>query len=186
MPELIKEKWRIYVALISTTISVTCVVVLLFYNIESLLLSKTVLKLVDNVIFPIWMGMSLTYCVMSFSLLEKLEMKDIQSNKSCLSFKKSNLFLMTIQFIVCKYKNNFIDSVSMVLISFYNPLVGSEIFLVDLMIVCMFINSVLFVLSNILFIYSLKYDLDYVKLNLLIQPDLEYFIDLEGAIKSQL
>ncbi len=72
------------------------------------------------------------------------------------------------------------------LISFYNPIASSEKFLMNLVIICMFSNSLLFLLCNVLFIYSMKYDLYYVNLNLQIQPDIEYFIDLEGAIKSQL
>ena len=39
-------------------------------------------------------------------------------------------------------------------------------------------NSFVFLLCTGLFIYSLKYDIYYVSMNLQIRPDIEYFVDL--------
>ncbi len=34
-------------------------------------------------------------------------------------------------------------------------------------------------MSNLLYVFTLKYDLEYISLNLQIRPDIEYFIDID-------
>ncbi len=65
------------------------------------------------------------------------------------------------------------------LISFYNAIILIEIYLSTFLIINLFINAVMFLMGNLLYVFTLKYDLEYVSLNLQIRPDIEYFVDLE-------
>lgn len=73
----------------------------------------------------------------------------------------------------------YLDSLSDFLVSVYSPVIESEKYLLSILIVCLNANSLLFLLCQVLFIFSLKYDLYYVNLNLQIRPDLEYFVDFD-------
>lgn len=75
---------------------------------------------------------------------------------------------------------------SMLLVSYYTPIISQEKVLLGLLMVCLCFNSGLFYLCHITFIFSLKYDLYYVNMNLQVRPDLEYFIDFEENNKMTL
>ncbi len=34
-------------------------------------------------------------------------------------------------------------------------------------------------MSNIFYVYTLKFDLEYISLNLQVRPDMEYFVDID-------
>lgn len=82
----------------------------------------------------------------------------------------------------------FLDCISLILVSYYHPVIDQEKFLMSLLIYSMSANSLLFLVCQAFFIFSLKYDLYYVNMNLQIRPDLEYFLDLTdyNNIKSTL
>ncbi len=68
---------------------------------------------------------------------------------------------------------------SLLLISYYNAVISIEIFLSTLMIISLYLNSITFFLSFVVFIYTLKYDLFFITMNLEIRPDIEYFVDID-------
>jgi len=73
--------------------------------------------------------------------------------------------------------------VSEILVAFYNPTIELEKQLLSNLIFTLSINSIVFVFCFILFVWTLKYDLFFVILNMQIMPDIEYFIDMEENIK---
>jgi len=74
---------------------------------------------------------------------------------------------------------------SIFLVSFYKPVIELEKTLSSALIICMSVNSIIFVLCFLFFIWTLKYDLHYVTLNMQILPDIEYFLDLEENAKLE-
>jgi hypothetical protein len=72
------------------------------------------------------------------------------------------------------------------LVTYYNPLINPEKFLITILIICLNTNSLLFMALQALFIFSLKYDLYYVNMNLQIRPDLEYFLDLTDGMENKI
>ncbi len=76
-----------------------------------------------------------------------------------------------------------LDDIALILLSYYNAVISIEKFLSSLLIISLYINSATFLLSYILYIFTLKYDLHYISLNLMIRPDLEYFVDLDESEK---
>jgi len=170
VPELTQEKWRNYLILITGATSVFCMISILYYNKETLQFSRNYLGLVDNCLFVVYIFASFTYCYMTYVLLSKMNIREVPKDCSCLMFKKYLMLLMGIQlFCYC---------MSVALVSYYHPVIDQEKFLMSLLIYSMSINSTLFLVCQAFFIFSLKYDLYYVNMNLQIRPDLEYFLDL--------
>ncbi len=199
VPELRKEKWRNYLVLISGSTSVLCMITMIFYNNETLKFSKMFIHTVDNIFFSFYIVTTFIYSVMTYLLLEKMNILELPKNCACLLFKKYLIVLMGVQLICCKfymiywiysdiYLNliyihilNFhihLDLLSLLLISCYNPFIYPEKVLLNSLILCMNINSITFMFLHAFFILSLKYDMYYVNMNLNIRPDLEYFLDL--------
>lgn len=73
---------------------------------------------------------------------------------------------------------------SLVIISFYNPIIFSEKILFSLLILLINLNSTFILIMQYTFIFTLKYDLYYVNLNLEVQPDMEYFFYQEEFMNN--
>lgn len=65
------------------------------------------------------------------------------------------------------------------LISYYNPLIYTEKVLLSTLIVMINLNCVLFFYLFIVFIFTMKYDIYYVNLQLELIPEIEFFSDAE-------
>ena len=73
------------------------------------------------------------------------------------------------------------------LISLYNPMIFTEKILLSLMIFTMNINCIVFFYMFSLFVFTMKYDLYYVNLQLEVIPDLEFFLDAqEELLRAQM
>jgi len=172
VPELKEERWRNYLIIITSCISVFSMISMTYYNKETLKLSRS-FGFVDNLMYPVYVLSSFLYCLMTYSLLSKLHDKEMHKTKdSCyIKIKMYLIILMGIQVFcyIC----------STILVSFYNPIISQEKSLLSLLIINFSINSLLFLSCLVFFIFSLKYDLYYVYMNLQIRPDIEYFIDMD-------
>ena len=72
------------------------------------------------------------------------------------------------------------------LVSFYNPLIFTEKVLLSAMILTINVNCILNYFMFAMFVYTMKYDLYYVNMQLEIIPDLEFFLDAqEELMKNQ-
>jgi len=76
-------------------------------------------------------------------------------------------------------------TVSLCLVSFYDPRLDIEKKLSSILIICMSISSITFMLCFLFYVWTLKYDLHFVRLTLQILPDKEYFIDLNSDKHGQ-
>jgi hypothetical protein len=65
----------------------------------------------------------------------------------------------------------------LLLVSYYTPIIYIEKLLTSTLIIMKETNSILFILSFLLFVVSLKYDMFYLYLDLNTRPDIEYFVE---------
>lgn len=179
VPELSKQKYINSLVLFFGFISVGSLLMIYILNSFSLNFSKK-FNFVDNLFNIIFMLSAFIFCYLSFNLLN-LSFKEKPLDLIYFSYKKIILIGMFIQKDL--YMFNF------VLISSYVPIVYTEKILISLMILIININCVLFHLFFALFIYTLKYDLFHVNLQLEIIPDLEFFMDAnkeEFSVKKKM
>ena len=52
-----------------------------------------------------------------------------------------------------------------------------------LLIINLYLNSILFMLCNFMFIFTLNYDLCYISMHLQVRPDMEFFVDTDDNEK---
>ncbi len=117
-------------------------------------------------------------CFFSYDLLNKLLLIEKPANFYYIYYKKTILIGMFSQMIF--YMFNYY------LISFYNPLILTEKILLSGMIILININSIIYYFLYAIFIYTLKFDLYYVNMQLEIIPDLEFFLDAkEELLRNQ-
>ena len=118
---------------------------------------------------------SILFCYFTYDLFNKINNNGLQKNINYIRMKKYLLIIMIVQLM--SYL------VSEILVAFYNPTIELEKQLLSNLIFTLSINSIVFVFCFILFVWTLKYDLFFVILNMQIMPDIEYFIDMEENIK---
>jgi len=138
----------------------------------------TLLALVDNIVFLIYLITSFMFCLLSFLVLSKINCSELSKDKKYLFVKKVLLIIMFLQL--------FLYVISLILVSAYHPKIYLEELLTSMLMVSMTLNSMTFIFCKMFFIWTLKYDLYYVTMNLQILPDIEYFIDLEENAKLTL
>lgn len=141
-----------------------------FYKI-SLFATKKYLCLTDNIFFLVNLISTYMFCVLLNYFLLKIEISKFQKESYYLNIKKYLLVIMGItmlHYFIC-----------LLLISYYNPVIYFEKFVMSALIVCKEINSILYLLCFILFVNSMKYDFFYMYLDLNSRPDLDYFIEEE-------
>jgi len=177
VPELIKERWRNYFLVLTCLVSIFAMLGMTFYNEDSMAFSNKI-GLVDNIFMFVYILSTFTYCLMTFVLLSRLNINEVPKDCCCLTLKKYLMLIMAVQ-VFCYFW-------SVLLVSFYNPIISQEQHLLSLLIICLSVNSFIFIACNLAFVFSLKYDLFYVSMNLQILPDLEYFLDLEENNKLTL
>ena len=133
------------------------------------------LELVDNVLFLIYMVSTYSYCYISSSFLNLMDSVEIPKDKGYVCIKKMLLVLMGLQI--------FLYFTCLLTVSFYVPAIEVEKNLFILIISTIGVNSIIFVFCTVFFIWTLKYDLYYINLNLTIMPDIEYFVDFDDDKK---
>lgn len=69
------------------------------------------------------------------------------------------------------------------MISYYEPVIAIEQFMMSVLVVCLNVNSIVFLACFMVFVLTLKYDLFFIGLNLQFRPDMEYFVDFEDQMK---
>lgn len=184
VPSFLGERWKTSAVLITCFLSILSLMGILYYEQYSLAFSKR-LGIEDNLLWMGYMTFTYCYCLITYNLLSKLHVSEAPLCNQYLSVKRFLLCLMSVQCICCKNTLN-IDNVGIFLVSYYVPKSGMDDLLLSLLNVSIVINSILFLACQIFFIFSLKYDLFYIGLNLQIRPDTEYFIDLEESTKLTL
>jgi len=130
---------------------------------------------VDNVLFLIYMVSTYSYCYISSSFLNLMDSEEIPKDKGYICIKKMLLVLMGLQI--------FLYITCLLTVSFYVPAIEVEKNLFILIISTIGVNSIIFVFCTVFFIWTLKYDIYYINLNLTIMPDIEYFIDFDDYKK---
>lgn len=102
VPELIEERWRNYIIIITNLFSVVSFIGMTYFSKETLHFSHNNLKFVDNVLFLVYMISSFLACYMTFKLLSKLNLKEMPKDSCYLNIKKYLIYLMTVQVLCCK------------------------------------------------------------------------------------
>lgn len=175
VPELRSQIWK-YFLLVFSLISISfCLCILLFFNSTSLYTSKYLLGLTDNVFFLIYLISLFVFCKISYSFLKKLENPQIPNEKYYLNIKMYLLAVMGIALFQYFF--------SLLLLSYYQPIIYIEKLLTSTLIILKEINSFLFMMCLVMFVISLKYDFFYLYMDLNTRPDLEYFKEDEETIK---
>jgi hypothetical protein len=128
----------------------------------------------DNIFMITFMLSSFIFCCFSNDLFNKLSFKEKPADYSYLIFKKLILISMFIQTIL--YITNYF------MISFYEPLIYTEKILLSTLILIINVNNVIFYYMFAIFVYTMKYDIYYINLQLQVIPELEFFLDTEEEL----
>ena len=170
VPELIKQKSNNNLIFYSSIISIVSLIGLTFFGDKTLLLSKRFLHLCDDLLFLIFLISLYTICSYSIRILNSLEVSGIKKDNFYYIMKNSLLIFMTISL--------YIYSINLLVVSYYTPYIKIEKIFTSVFVVCKEITSIIFLLLFSMFALSFKYDFYYLKLNLNIRPDVEYFLDI--------
>jgi hypothetical protein len=173
VPELSNQKFKNSLVLFFGFISIISLFMIFFLNKLSLYFSR-IHGLIDIIFNITFMLSSFISCLYSYNLLNKLPLKENPANFGYNYYKKIILIGMFTQLTF--YMFNYF------LISFYNPLILTEKILLSGMIIFININFFIYYFLFAIFIYTLKYDLYYVNLQLEIIPDLEFFLDAKEEL----
>lgn len=168
VPELSKQKIKNSLILFFGFLAIFCLVMIFIFNNFSTDLSRKI-GFVDNIFNVYFMLSAFIFCFFTFDILNKLSWKEKPLNFFYIYYKKFLLICMFTQ-KVC-YMFNF------VLISFYNPMINSEKILLSAMVFTINLNCIVYYFMFAMFVYSMKYDLCYVNMQLEVIPDLEFFVD---------
>lgn len=177
VPELSMQKIKNSFVLFFGFISISSLIMIFLCNNFSLKFSKN-FGFVDNIFNITFMLSAFIFCFFSFDLLNKLSLKDNPADMCFIYYKKFILITMFTQ------KTCYIFNI--LLISLYNPMIYTEKILLSSMIFTMNLNCITYFFMFTMFIFTLKYDLTYVNMQLEVIPDLEFFMDAEEeALKAQ-
>lgn len=178
VPELSKQKHKNSLVLFFGIISISSLFMIFILDKYSMTLSRN-LGFVDNIFNIVFMLSSFIFCFFSFDLLNKLSLKENPADLGYLFYKKFLLIFMFTQ-QAC-YIFNYL------LISLYNPMIFTEKILLSTMVILINVNSIAFYYMFAVFVFTMKYDLSYVNMQLEVLPDLEFFLsEQEDLIKSQM
>lgn len=170
VPELIQQKSNNNIVFYSSIISIFSLIGLTFLGDKTLSFSKRFLYLSDDVLFLIFLISLYTICSYSIRILNSLELSVIKKNNFYHIMKNSLLVFMTISL--------YLYSINLLVVSYYTPYIKIEKLFTSVLIICKEISSIMFLLFFSIFALTFKYDLYYLKLNLIIRPDVEYFLDI--------
>ena len=175
VPELIAEKGKNYLVLLSAMLSIISIFCITFFREKTMIFTKKTFHLTDNIFYVIFLNCSLVICYLTYFLLKKIELFGIEAESKFLYFKKMILVGMGVNltlYLSC-----------LIIISFYQPIIPVEQRFTSVLMVFKEINSVMFVLNYLFFILTMKNDLYFIQQTLETRPDLEFFIDTEEHSK---
>jgi hypothetical protein len=150
---------------------------------------------VDDMTFVIYINSTLCLAILLFKQVKDVnsEYEEFGMKTEKISVTKEKKFylilLLALQAFSCKIHIiilNFIDSLALIFLSFYNPLEKFEKFAQFILILCLNINSILFLLTWALFVFNLNGDFADVLINMELQRTYEYYIDLDDDNKNVL
>ncbi len=178
VPELQREKGNYFLLILSLLSISFSYLVLVFFNDSTLYITIHFLKLTDNVFFLLFLMSSYIFCLDTFYFLNKFDISTVPKESYYINIKMYLLAIMGItilQYIFC-----------LLLVSYYTPIIYIEKLLTSTLIILKEINSILFILSFLLFVVSIKYDMFYLYLDLNTRPDIEYFVEEKEEEASKL
>ena len=73
-----------------------------------------------------------------------------------------------------------IDLTSLLISSYYEPIISAEKIILNCLIVIINVSSIMFNILYILFFYALIYGINNLTKTLECRPEIEYFVDLEN------
>lgn len=173
VPELISQKFKNLVFLISSISSSTTLMLIALCKVKSKDVFLSVLGFCSNPMYLISMTCGILTVTMSFDLLVRIGGEDFtRFNIKVVCIKRGIVFFMLMQYtLYC---------LSLLMVSYYNPVIQIEKVMMGVLVVCLDVNSYLLWVSLQFYVFMIKFDIYYINMNLLIRPDLEYFLDVEN------
>lgn len=171
VPELSPEKKKNYLLIFLSMFNVASIIGLTFFQKITLTFSKDHIGISDNILFLTFLVCSFLICLLTWSILNKLDTIVVPKDERLIRYKKLILYIMTINILL------YISCLS--LVSFYTPNIKIDKLFISFVFLMKEINSILFIFNYMLFTFSLKFDLMYLHLNLNMRPDMEYFMESE-------
>jgi len=107
-------------------------------------------------------------CGLTYVLLNNIMMQGIFNHSRYLGMKKFILITMTV--------NLSLYFSCLLIISYYQPIIAIEKLFTSILVVLKEINSIMFILNYVFFVFTLKYDLQHIQMHLEVRPDMEYFV----------
>lgn len=170
VPELVFHKKHNHIVLFSAIACSISLLCLTFCGKKTFQFSNHVLGLCENFFYLCFLGTLMLLCSFSFKILTQLEVSGVKKDSFIICFKKSTMVFMMIS--LCTY------FITLILVSYYTPYIPIEKLLTSVLIICKEANSIMFMLFFSLFAFTFKYDFYFLKLNLNLRPDVEYFMDI--------
>ena len=100
VPELKQEKWKIYIILVSSIISIASILTMTAFYKETAELTKR-LGLVDNILLFFYINCSFIYSLVSFTLLSNIETTEILKSYNYIFTKQILVYIMGVQVLCC-------------------------------------------------------------------------------------
>lgn len=175
VPELIAEKGKNYLISFTSIISVCSMITLTLFKEITTSFTRHYIGLVDNIFYVIYLISSLVICCLSYYLLKKVDVFCLEKDSKFLFFKKMILTGMII--------NLSLYFSCLIIISYYQPIIPVEQRFTNVLMIVKEVNSILFVFQFLLFVLTMKNDLNYIQGTLENRPDLEFFINADQNSK---
>lgn len=168
VPEYYNSKYKTYLFLICSSLSSILFITNLFFFDPLISISQTI-GIHESFVFFFFILFSFGTCYFSYDILKNLvlneEIDTYMSN--VLYFKKLNLFALLINFMIY--------SLTLVLIQF--PLNNDIQNTYKILFILSIMSTGLFLVTFSLFIFSFRFDINFIYSILNVQPDIEYFIE---------
>ncbi len=126
--------------------------------------------MVDNIVFLLYLIFTYLFCYLSYIMLTLLDSSDFHLDKGYMSMKKVILIIMGLQV--------FLYSVSVLIVSYYSPKLALEKNLFMLIVSSIGVNSIVYLICMIGFIWTFKYDIYFVNFHMVVLPDSDTEVDL--------
>lgn len=169
VPELIAEKGKNYLISFTSIISVCSMIILTLFKEKTNSFTRHYIGFVDNIFYVIYLISSLVICCLSYYLLKKVDVFCLEKDSKFLFFKKMILTGMIINlslYLSC-----------LIIISYYQPIIPVEQRFTNVLMIVKEVNSILLIFQFLLFVLTMKNDLNYIQGTLENRPDLEFFIN---------
>jgi hypothetical protein len=168
VPELSNQKFKNYSILLFAIILISSLIMIFLFNDIAIVFTKNI-NLIDNIFNIIFMLSAFLFSYYNFEILNRLSLREKPIDYKIIYYKKFILISMFSQ------KMSYI--INYILISYYHPIIYSEKILLSSLIIIINFNCIAFYFLFAFFIFTLKYDIYYVNLQLQLIPEIEFFTD---------